>query len=105
MENPTVTVKTEATADVIERDAHNMFVAAKMSYDRDQVASKIEARFHELLNEAGMPVPTEDETIKKLTDQYYDNLRIERCKYLAEKAAKERFFEEHPELVNKEGAK
>ncbi len=98
----TVTVKTASFSEEVEARAQNMFVSLKMQTDAERLNKAVNERVAALVAEAKLPGPmTEAQVLKQLEDNIYGQLQQHRLNFLAETAAKARFFEAYPDMVKK----
>lgn len=100
---PTVEVKIEDFAAAIERVASEQIVAIKMSHDQTRLNKAVTARVDELVIELGLPPKrTEEQNIDTLCESKLDEFENQRLNFLAEKKAREIFFDKHPEMKTQE---
>jgi len=99
----TVEVKTESFADKWESVAREQIAAVKMSHDQTRLNKAVGERVAALVTELGLPPPrTEEENIDTMAQSKVEEFEVQRLNFLAEKKAREIFFEKHPEMRTQE---
>ena len=100
---PVVEVKTESFADKVESVAREQIATVKMSHDQTRLNKAVGERVAALVTELGLPPPrTEEENIDTMAQSKVEEFEVQRLNFLAEKKAREIFFEKHPEMRTQE---